>query len=339
MEVVNSSASHETDTPPRSGRRSFFADGRWRLPVVVLVLAPGFLPRLFSLAPFSARSMVVARAVVLPVAFVIEAWMLVIPLWLAVAQVGSLPRLPRIRAIVVEGLIAIVATVLVFISTIASTVAFQYFSAGSSSTRNPYAPLADFFNRVELLGFITLVLLVAPVAEEVFFRGMFYNALRQRLHPALAILASAGLFALCHPFSLQDSVFVVLVGLACAIVYEWRKSLVTPIFVHAGVNLVGLSMLMLALGADAAGPRLGVRVESEADGARITEIVPDSAANRAGLQLGDVVKKIDGQVVKDLPSLTAVIRSKQVGDKVVIEFIRERADHRVEAILRSRKQE
>jgi membrane protease YdiL (CAAX protease family) len=338
MEVGDSSATDRTNTPPRPVKRSFFGDGRWRLAVVLLVLAPAFLPRAFALLPFSERSIVIARTVTLPVAFVIEAWMLVIPLWLA-ARVGSYPRSPRIRTLVVEGLIALVATVLVFISMILLTVAFQYFSAEGSATRNPYAPLAEAFNRVELLGFMTLVLLVAPVAEEVFFRGMVYSAFRQRFHPALAVLASAGLFALCHPFGLQDTAFIGLAGLACAIVYEWRKTLVTPIFVHAAVNTVGLSVLMLSLGAESAAPRLGVRVESDADGARITEIVPDSSADRAGLHLGDVVKTVDGQVVKDLPSLIAVIRSKQIGDKVVVEFIRERADQRVEAILTTRKQE
>jgi hypothetical protein len=37
--------------------------------------------------------------------------------------------------------------------------------------------------------------------------------------------------------------------------------------------------------------------------------------------------------------LTAVIRSKQVGDTVVVEFIGERVDHRLEAILTRQKQE
>jgi membrane protease YdiL (CAAX protease family) len=339
MEVVKSSAKDETNTAPPSVRRSFFRDVRWRLLVVALVCAPGLLPRLLALLPLSERLIVIARAVALPVAFVIEAWMLVIPLWLAVAQIGSFPRMPSIRTVFVEGLIALVVAALVFISAIASTLAFQYFSAGGSSSGIPYAPLANSFSRLELLGFIALVMVVAPVAEEVFFRGMAYNAFRQRVHPALAVLASAGLFALCHPFGLQDSDFIVLAGLACAIVYEWRKTLVAPILVHAAVNVVGVSVLMAAVGAEAAAPRLGVGVESEAKGVRITEIVPDSAADRAGLHVGDVVKTVDGQVVKDLPSLTAVIRSKQVGDTVVVEFIRESADHRVEAILTRRKQE
>jgi membrane protease YdiL (CAAX protease family) len=223
MEVVNFSATDQTNTPPRSVRRSFFGDVRWRMLVVVIVLAPAFLPRLLALRPLSASSVAIARALLLWVAFVVEAWILVFTLWIAMARVGSFPRLPRIRAIVVEGLIALVTTVLVFIAVIASTVAFQYFSTGGVPTGHVYAPLADSFNRLEWLGFTALVILVAPVAEELFVRGMVFNALRQRLHPALGVLASAGLFALCHPFGLQDSVFVVLAGLACSIVYEWEK--------------------------------------------------------------------------------------------------------------------
>ncbi len=51
-------------------------------------------------------------------------------------------------------------------------------------------------------------------------------------------------------------------------------------------------------------------------GARIERIVPGSAAADAGVQVGDVVTKVDDQLVGDSQSLVATIRGHRPGDKV-----------------------
>jgi membrane protease YdiL (CAAX protease family) len=280
----------------------------------------------------------VARLALLPVAFLIEAWMLVVPIWFGASRLGSFPRSPRLRTIFIEGFIGLGVGVLVCIAMIGSIIALYSLSGGALASRDPFGPMVGSFNRVELIAFAVLALVVAPIAEEVFFRGMLYNALRQHIFPAFAALASALVFALFHPFGPVDSVPIALAGLGCAVVYEWRKTLVAPICVHAGINTLGVTMLLLTLAADAAAPRLGVFVESGTGGACITQVVPESAADRAGLRVGDVLKTVDGQVVTDLPSLSAVVRQRSVGDKIKIEFARGNADQRVEAILTKLKE-
>ena len=91
--------------------------------------------------------------------------------------------------------------------------------------------------------------LVAPVAEELFFRGMVFGVLRSRLDfwPAAGI--SGGLFALSHlQTTLEGYLLVILIiaplGMWLAWVYERRRTLLVPILVHAVFNLVQVFQLI-----------------------------------------------------------------------------------------------
>ena len=85
--------------------------------------------------------------------------------------------------------------------------------------------------------------LVAPVAEELFYRGMLFPALRKRLPlwPAMGI--SAVLFGLSHlQTTLEGYLLVLLIiipfGMFLAYVYERRGTLLVPILTHSIFNLV-----------------------------------------------------------------------------------------------------
>ena len=212
MAIPQFAAPKEAREQQPHARQSYFGKVLWRWSDALPALAPAVLPRLFALLPLSATVLAGARVAVLPASLIIECWMLIYPLQIAVRRVGALPRLPRPRTIFVEGLIAVVTTGCVLVAMMLSTSAFQYFFGGDFSTNAPFAPLARSFSRVEVVGFAVLIILVTPIAEEVLFRGMLYNALRRRLGPALAVLTSAALFGLAHPFGLADSVAIVLVG-------------------------------------------------------------------------------------------------------------------------------
>jgi putative serine protease PepD len=73
---------------------------------------------------------------------------------------------------------------------------------------------------------------------------------------------------------------------------------------------------------------VGVSVDMQyaGDGARIADtsnaIVPGGPAAKAGLRSGDLIITFDGRTIKTPEELIVAIRSKNVGDKVEIEFIR-----------------
>lgn len=91
------------------------------------------------------------------------------------------------------------------------------------------------------------VVLVAPLAEELFFRGLLFQGFRRRLSLWPAALISAGVFALAHlPFLLfLPSIFVL--GLILARVFERRGSVVATMTAHALFNLVGYSIYLVTV--------------------------------------------------------------------------------------------
>jgi membrane protease YdiL (CAAX protease family) len=82
-----------------------------------------------------------------------------------------------------------------------------------------------------------LVVFIAPIAEETFFRGYAYGIFHQRWGSTGALLLSSLLFAAVHMYVIHFlSVF--LFGLLLGLAYEWRKTLVTPIVAHGVMNLL-----------------------------------------------------------------------------------------------------
>ena len=95
-----------------------------------------------------------------------------------------------------------------------------------------------------LAAMLFLVLIVAPVLEETFFRGIGLGLLFRRIGFAPAVLVVSFLFALAHmhlPSFLQLFVLAVVLSLA----YVGTGSLLTPIIMHAVFNFVSLALLWL----------------------------------------------------------------------------------------------
>lgn len=77
--------------------------------------------------------------------------------------------------------------------------------------------------------------IVAPLCEEIVFRGYLYPAAKRFTGPATAMFCSALLFSLAHG-SLAMLLPLFLLGLAFAWIYERTGSLWAPIFAHLCVN-------------------------------------------------------------------------------------------------------
>lgn len=92
------------------------------------------------------------------------------------------------------------------------------------------------------LGFATIVL--APVAEEVLFRGVLYPTIKQHGFPRAALWGTSVVFALIH---FNVAIFVPLLLLAFLLVwlYEKTDNLLAPIAAHATFNAVNFAMFFL----------------------------------------------------------------------------------------------
>jgi putative serine protease PepD len=87
--------------------------------------------------------------------------------------------------------------------------------------------------------------------------------------------------------------------------------------------------------------RLGVTVgdaqstDGLTSGARLGEATPGGAANKAGLQAGDVVTAVDGKAIASGDALVAAVRSHRPGDEVKVTFTRAGKSSEVTATLGS----
>ena len=79
---------------------------------------------------------------------------------------------------------------------------------------------------------------------------------------------------------------------------------------------------------------LGVSVtEAEGGGALVSSVTANSAAAKAGLQQGDVIKSVNGKAINDSDDLVGVVQAASVGDKVTIVFTRDGEQKTVSATL------
>ena len=199
---------------------------------------------------------------------------------------------------------------------------------------SPLEPLARSHDPYESVMFKILALALAPLGEEFLFRGLFYNALRQRIPVILAVVFQAVVFGVLHPFDPYNAALVAVVALGLGAMYEWRKTLLAPVLMHALTNGLMLVLIAWGLTAGSNAPRLGVVGSAHERGFMVREVAPGSAAEEAGLRAGDVVTAVDGTPVKDFSGLSRIIRAKKLGDEIVVEFLRGSEVHRVPAVLK-----
>ena len=80
------------------------------------------------------------------------------------------------------------------------------------------------------------VVLLAPFAEELLFRGILLGWLDRRLPAPLALAITAVLFAFAHSATWPDPLPLMLLGLGLGITYRKTGSLWAPTVFHAGFN-------------------------------------------------------------------------------------------------------
>ena len=97
-----------------------------------------------------------------------------------------------------------------------------------------------------------LVVIVAPICEELFFRGLVYKGLRRRFRFAGAAGVSGLIFGLAHlqealPGPWASALLLVgvltLVGVGLALIYERRGNIVANMAAHAAFNVIGFVLI------------------------------------------------------------------------------------------------
>jgi membrane protease YdiL (CAAX protease family) len=91
---------------------------------------------------------------------------------------------------------------------------------------------------------IVAVVILAPIAEEIFFRGVVFNALLREGSRRWAFIGSSAVFAIIH-VSLVALLPIFLLGLALAWIYQRSGNLLAPMAMHATVNGISVALALL----------------------------------------------------------------------------------------------
>ncbi len=101
--------------------------------------------------------------------------------------------------------------------------------------------------RGDVLADVLDSVIMAPILEEVLFRGVLYATFRLRLAPVPAALASGIVFAAAHGYGVVGFASVLGSGLVWALAYEATRSLLPGMLAHATGNLLATATVVLTL--------------------------------------------------------------------------------------------
>jgi len=138
---------------------------------------------------------------------------------------------------------------LVSVYALTAVYAFAASTTGFENTTRTEAQMLRWFGPGPsgfLLALVVAVI-VAPVVEELFFRGFVHKALRERIGVVGAIVASSLIFALYHA-NLWLIIPVMFLGMALAWLFETQQSLGPPILFHALYNFLAIIQIYFFAG-------------------------------------------------------------------------------------------
>ena len=101
-------------------------------------------------------------------------------------------------------------------------------------------------------GFLAMLLgvgILAPISEELYFRGLLHGWLRQRLPVGWAVAVSSLAFGLAHMDSVGVMISAFVMGIVIAVFYERTNSLWVPVLIHIVTNSTAVVLLYLAMAA------------------------------------------------------------------------------------------
>jgi S1-C subfamily serine protease len=81
--------------------------------------------------------------------------------------------------------------------------------------------------------------------------------------------------------------------------------------------------------------QLGVMIEESEKGVEVTEVVKDSAAEKAGLKPGDVITKVNGEKVSTPLDLVNSVKDREPGEVIELIYIRDGEPVRKKVTLQS----
>lgn len=166
--------------------------------------------------------------------------------WVRDRRVTELFGLKRLRAanVIVVSILAGVASLLLC-GWLVGDFSNRYLEGlfGELDVQEPVKLLQESSSTLQFVLTVILACVVAPLVEELLFRGYMYGTVKSLTHPVFAAVVVGGLFAVVHgnlPALLPLWVFSLLLTTA----YEATRCLWVPIGMHAFFNAANIVLMM-----------------------------------------------------------------------------------------------
>jgi membrane protease YdiL (CAAX protease family) len=155
-------------------------------------------------------------------------------------------RLPRLRELPKELAIGVGVGLgmLYALGVLVSSVLQPIFEAVTHRDVTPAEQIGSGIHGWGAVAFAVGAVVVAPIVEEFFFRGLFFRTLRDRYGLWVGAIGSGILFALLHNGAggaaqkLMLQIAIGLFGVGLALLYDWRGKLGANVAAHAVFNLI-----------------------------------------------------------------------------------------------------
>lgn len=158
------------------------------------------------------------------------------------AELFGLRRMTIWKAFVVGGLLVVA----IFPALAVTSLFTQWMMNGKAEEQEVVQFFREAANAKDSLSIVAmyfLAVVVAPVVEEVIFRGYFYAVFKKWAGGFASLIFTAALFAVVHNnVAVLPSLMILAVGLTLA--YEWSGSILVPIAMHATFNGLQLAMIL-----------------------------------------------------------------------------------------------
>ena len=179
----------------------------------------------FALPVAAILALLIARGISLPVIF-------------------GLKRVGLLRAI---GIAAGLVLLLLPLFLLVTTIAYQFLDGHAEPQElvKIYQDAAKTGKRQILWQVMVAAVVIAPITEEILFRGYFYAVLKRFAGPVPAALGISLLFGAVHNNALGLPGLTVL-ALGLTLAYEWSGSILVSIFMHAWFNATSLFVMWWA---------------------------------------------------------------------------------------------
>lgn len=111
-----------------------------------------------------------------------------------------------------------------------------------------FIEMMDVFVDAPFIVIILAVVIVAPLFEEIMFRGIVFDSLSKRMNVYISIII-AGLFFGIYHMNIFQGTYATLIGIVMGFSLVWTKSIWAPMIIHFVNNLVSVLLSYSAIGA------------------------------------------------------------------------------------------